>query len=75
MSNENCLEGMQCPKCESLEPFVIEITTHVKVWDEGTDITTGHQEWDHNSYCGCPCGFSGKVSDFSEVPGEVAHTS
>ena len=35
--NTNCLSGMQCPKCGSLEPFGIEVTMVVTMSDDGTE--------------------------------------
>jgi len=62
--NENCLMGMQCPKCKSLEPFEIATGCMSTVYDEGTEEEYDF-EWDDDSYCEChTCGHSGKVRDF-----------
>ncbi len=64
MANENCLEGMACPKCKGEEPFKIVVTTWMVVYDNGTDE---HEdtEWDDDSPCVCvECGYAGKVKDF-----------
>jgi hypothetical protein len=65
--NTNCLEGMKCPECGSLEPFRIEIKTMLLMYDDGSedDKLSGSQEWDDDSYCEC-CGClrHGTVQDF-----------
>lgn len=67
MTNTNCLDGMQCPKCKSFEPFKIEVKTVIKVFDNGTD-NHDDTEWDADSYCECcVCGFFATVADFSET--------
>lgn len=67
--NSNCLDGMQCPKCKSLEPFSIQCHCIVQVFDNGTDVTSDH-EWDENSFCSCDkCHFSASVKEF-EVKGK-----
>jgi len=64
MTNTNCLEGMQCPQCRSLEPFNIEVKTMMKVFDNGTD-DHGNTEWDDHSYCECcNCHLYGTVAQF-----------
>jgi hypothetical protein len=63
--NSNCLEGLQCPKCGSYEPFDIEIKTVVRMWDDGSEEGTGDQEWGADSYCECQqCHHYGTVKDF-----------
>jgi hypothetical protein len=65
-ANSNCLAGMQCPKCNSPEPFAIEVTTTFRVYDEGTDDQLGDTHWDEGSYCECcKCVFTGTVKDFT----------
>ena len=65
-SNANCLHGMRCPKCRSLEPFAIGIKTTFRVYDEGTEDQLGDNEWDDDSYCECcVCVFAGTVKDFT----------
>jgi hypothetical protein len=73
MSNTNCLQGMQCPKCESLEPFAIEVTTTFRVFDDGTDDQIGNTNWEEDSYCECcQCVFAGTVKDFTLATGVAA---
>jgi len=64
MSNENCLNGIQCPNCGALEPFYITATCNVKVYDDGTEDAFDFC-WDNNSLIQCPsCGHLKKVMDF-----------
>jgi hypothetical protein len=66
--NTNCLEGMKCPKCGSLEPFLIEVVTVQRFTDEGEDFLGdkgSDTEWNDESYCHCVhCEYEGKVGDF-----------
>jgi hypothetical protein len=66
--NTNCLDGMKCPKCGSLEPFHIEVRTMIQYFDEGEDIHGDEEfdkEWAEHSACVCDeCQYSGKVEDF-----------
>lgn len=67
MANTNCLDGMRCPKCGSEEPFDIDVTTSVRMYDSGDD---GHGDlyWDDESHCACcKCGCAGTVGEFREV--------
>lgn len=64
MANTNCLEGMQCPKCGSLEPFNIEVKAMARVYDNGTEDFREAQ-WDDMGYCECAeCFKYGVVADF-----------
>jgi hypothetical protein len=66
MANSNCLEGMQCPKCESFEPFYITALSVFTMYDDGTDE---HSDvlWENDAFCSCgSCEFNGRVSDFKE---------
>lgn len=72
--NTNCLEGMKCPKCGSLEPFRIEVTTTAIMYDEGSDYDKygGDLDWEDESYCKCmECDFEGAVKDFKETEQEL----
>lgn len=64
MANENCLEGIKCPKCGYDESFEVEVTGLVTLTDEGYGyITDG--EYDDDSYCRCGnCSHEGKMRDF-----------
>ena len=64
-ANSNCLYGFRCPRCGSREPFNIEVTTTLTVYDDGGGDTENH-EWDDDSFCQCiACGFVGAVSIFT----------
>lgn len=65
-ANTNCLAGMKCPKCDSLEPFSIVCKIGCLVYDDGTDLDhSWDTEWDADSYCRChECEFEGIVHDF-----------
>lgn len=70
--NENCLAGMRCPKCRSLEPFKIECSVLMTVTDNGTDEAEGDTEWNDDDYCQCrECEFEGKVKDFYDEKDDV----
>lgn len=63
-ANVNCLEGMRCPQCSSLQPFEIYVSACLTVFDDGTGDTSMH-EWNDGSDCTCPeCSFRGIVSHF-----------
>jgi hypothetical protein len=63
--NSNCLDGMRCPKCGSLEPFIIGANCAVKMYDDGSDEYID-PEWEDDSYCSCcRCDFTGEVYDFT----------
>lgn len=49
--NTNCLEGWQCPDCQSWGPFTVEVTTRVMLSDEGTHFPQnyGDLEYDDRS--------------------------
>ena len=64
MANDNCLDGLVCPKCGSFEPFKIEASGYFLVWDEGTDGVPESTDWSDDSSCVCPkCSFFGTVAD------------
>lgn len=63
--NENNLEGLQCPKCQSYGPFRICAEVFVTVTDEG--ITEyGDSEWGNDSHCFCDCGHNATVEGFHD---------
>ena len=70
LANDNCLDGMQCPKCFNYEPFDIEVLTTVRMTDDGTDWLDSpgsDTTWENDSYCQCvECGHSGKVQEFKK---------
>lgn len=38
MSNNNCLQGLACPKCGNEQRLVIEVASLASVTDAGTDV-------------------------------------
>jgi hypothetical protein len=65
MPNENCLEGMKCPKCGHEDSFGIACDIMMLVTDEGVTDQLGDNEWNEDSYCECrKCLKSGTVKDF-----------
>ena len=70
IENNNCLAGLKCPACASLEPFVISVQTSVLMYDDGDDPTGKHSadiEWEDDSFIECyACKKQGVVSDFNE---------
>lgn len=66
MANTNCLEGIRCPECGSLGPFLITCECVAVVHDDGIDETHNH-EWGANSPIVCQeCNHVGDVGDFRE---------
>lgn len=62
--NENCLEGISCPKCKEEESFHISMRADIQITDEGTD---SHEdtEWGPESHISCDaCGHEGIVAQF-----------
>jgi len=69
--NSNCLAGMKCPKCGSLEPFDIHAEVICKVYDDGTD-EYGDVEWQDDSLCRCSkCNALGTVAGFQGMPAPI----
>ena len=70
MSNNNCLDGISCPRCDGLGPFWIEAVVHgaVLMSDEGTlDHSVSHTEWAVDAPITCAeCSHSDTVARFSE---------
>ena len=67
--NHNCIDGMQCPACQSYEPFIIEVRMQIVMYDEGSDAygdgASGDLDWDEDAYCRCViCAHEGTVADF-----------
>ena len=62
--NTNCLDGMKCPSCGSLEPFEIHANATFEVFDSGTEDYYA-VAWGSDSVCLCNrCGLEGTVADF-----------
>lgn len=68
MTNINCLEGFECPKCKADGPFKITIQHVVFMHDDGTDIDQDSDcsaEFGNYDPCECPkCGHHCTVIDF-----------
>jgi hypothetical protein len=63
--SENCLDGMQCPKCDSLEPFRIRAECTALVYGRWVEHNAD-MEWNDESACWCEnCGHEGTVKSFS----------
>lgn len=70
MENENCLNGIQCPKCGNQDRFLIEAMVIAEVTDDGADLASPRDgngfEWNDNSHCRCPeCEHFGPLQMFS----------
>jgi hypothetical protein len=66
MTNTNCLAGIRCPKCGNEEPFRIEVSTLVLMYDNGSDVCGGDLNFNENSYIECiECGESGIAKQFT----------
>ena len=73
MPNENCLEGMKCPKCGHEDAFGIACDIVMLVTDEGIYDNIGDYDWDDDAYCECrECGHHGTVKDFKEPTAKTA---
>ena len=67
MPNTNCLEGMACPVCGYEDNFLIQVTTWMNVYDDGTDDHTD-VNWDATSPCECgECGHRETVYGFATI--------
>ena len=66
MTNENCLRGIECPKCGNEERFFIVATIVADVTDEGADTAKGSDHhWDDGSMTRCPeCDWDGPLATF-----------
>jgi hypothetical protein len=57
--------ALACPRCGQAESLIVEVVAEACLTAEGTDIYDDHG-WDGLSRCCCePCGFSGRVCEFS----------
>ena len=74
MTNTNCLENIACPQCGKEDTFTIIVLTQAHVTDNGAE-PFGDMEWDENSSMTCPCGNSGKVSEFMRERMEDNHAA
>lgn len=66
--NENCLDGIRCPRCGCEDAFDIAATCTVRVTDDGTDEGRDFG-WDETSAITCgDCQHSGVVAEFTIAP-------
>lgn len=64
MTNDNCLEGLACPKCGNDSELIIEAKTLAAVTDDGAEAF-GDMEWDESSFAQCPeCKHHGCLREF-----------
>lgn len=62
--NNNCLEGLECPKCGEHDMLLIEMSAVMELTDNGTGYHTDTY-WNEDSYCQCSsCTKQGKVREF-----------
>ena len=68
MTNTNCLEGFECPKCKSDGPYKITARHVVLMHDDGTEFDEDSgcsAEFANHDPCECPkCGHHCTVIDF-----------
>jgi hypothetical protein len=65
MTNTNCLEGIECPRCGKENCFRIEASIMCIVTDDGSEPDGDHY-WDDDSFTYCPeCEFQGALKEFS----------
>jgi hypothetical protein len=66
--NENCLEGLECPKCGNHDELDIAAIAWLRVVDKGTGDYKD-PEWNDGSACRCPrCGYVATVASFRDDP-------
>lgn len=62
--NSNCLEGMKCPECDSLGPFIF-VSECVATWhDEGILESVDFSYVDNKTGACEACDYHGLVRDF-----------
>ena len=65
--NENCLEGICCPKCGSIGPFRIACTAVCYLTDDGPTEDFTHVDYDENSMIRCEdCDCQKTMGEFTE---------
>lgn len=66
MANDNCLEGIKCPKCGDEDRFFIESETLFEVTDDGAiPAENCDVNWDNESMTRCAaCGHQAKLKCF-----------
>lgn len=58
--NTNCLEGWQCPDCQSWGPFSVEATIQVILYDDGTELSPSSGDTDYDTTSSATCEACGK---------------
>ena len=67
--NDNCLDGLRCPRCGNEASFRIAATATFLVVDDGTEEHE-NVEWDDASRIDCTgCYHSATVADFTVTAG------
>lgn len=64
MGNNNCLQGLACPSCESEGPFKIVVTCWAKVADRGVEETLDLEWDDESACCCCQCDYTAMIKQF-----------
>ena len=71
MPNENCLNGLQCPKCGNNDTLRISCRCWATVRSGGVEVT--EHEWDEDSSATCPkCHHTGNIASFDDGSSDVA---
>lgn len=68
--NSEMLDGVKCPKCGSLGPFTIKVTTWASLYDTYVDDIDHDVEWepDAMTYCGAKgCTMKGPLTEFMVI--------
>ncbi|MBA4068171.1 MAG: hypothetical protein C0501_31620 [Isosphaera sp.] len=70
MTNENCLDGLRCPRCGNEDRLYIVTTVLADVTDNGADVARGSEwQWDDASMTRCPdCDRDGPLNEFRTPP-------
>jgi hypothetical protein len=73
MTNENCLEGVRCPRCGHEDRFLIAASVIAEVTDDGAEVASPRYgigfEWTDESHCHCPaCGRDGPLGEYRIRP-------
>jgi hypothetical protein len=64
MANDNCLEGLRCPRCGQEDQLLITAMITCVVTDDGSEPVGDHY-WDDDSVTRCPgCGYQGTLEAF-----------
>ena len=66
MTNDNCLEGVRCPRCGNEDRLFIRASILAEVTDDGADIARDTDiDWSDASATRCPdCGETGTLAHF-----------